>query len=188
MRRSTAVIAALLWAAAMRGPLRAQDGASGQAQAQAQTQAQAQVQVDGGSFAGGRQLEDQTRRAVIRDYLSAWKSLAEAFDRNQPGLLDADFVGTQRDRLAETVRQQAAAGVHVRYQPTAHRIHLLLYSPEGMSIELADDVDYEMRVFSQRRLIRTVPESARYIVILTPAELRWQVRLLQATSGQAASE
>ena len=65
--------------------------------------AQATLRVEPSNLKGPRPLQDQTRAAAIRDYLKSWQSFRAAFDQNRPELLDADFVGTAKDKLAETI-------------------------------------------------------------------------------------
>ena len=52
-------------------------------------------------------------------------------------ILDEDFVGTAKDKLANAIDEQAKAGVHTRYRDRSHHIQFLFYSPEGLSIELS---------------------------------------------------
>ncbi len=142
--------------------------------------AQPDVRVEPAQLQGPRQLEQQTQAAVVRDYLKAWQSLATALDRNDPELLGRDFVGAARDKLAGTVQQQAAVGIHTRYQDKTHDIQIVFYSPEGLSIELTDDVEYSVQILDHDKLQTTQQVRARYIVVLTPAEVRWRVRVFQA--------
>jgi hypothetical protein len=142
--------------------------------------AQATLRVEPSNLKGPRPLQDQTRAAAIRDYLKSWQSFRAAFDQNRPELLDADFVGTARDKLAETIQQQAAAGIHTKYEDRAHDLQIAFYSPEGSSIELTDKVDYDVQVLDHDKVTTTRQVSARYIVVLTPAEVRWRVRVFQA--------
>ena len=106
----------------------------------------------------------------------------EALEQDQPTLLDEDFIGTARDKLADAIDEQAKAGIQTRYQDRAHHIQFLFYSPEGLSIELIDDAEYDVQVLDHDKPVSTVPVSARYIVVLTPAEVRWKVRVMQADS------
>ena len=138
------------------------------------------VRVEPTHLQGPRELQEQTQSAVVRDYLAAWQTVSTALDRNDAGLLDRDFVGTARDKLAETVRQQAALGIHTRYVDTAHDIQIVFYSPEGLSIELTDNVQYEVQMLDHDKVQTTQQVRARYIVVLTPAEVRWRVRVFQA--------
>jgi hypothetical protein len=49
-----------------------------------------------------------------------------------------------------------------------------------MSIELTDKVVFDVQVVDQGKVITTQRESARYLVVLTPAEVRWRVRVFQS--------
>ncbi|MGA2907202.1 MAG: hypothetical protein ABSE36_05840 [Terracidiphilus sp.] len=144
--------------------------------------AQPEVTVDTSQLKGPRALEDQTKAAAIRDYLESWQGMNEAFEQDQPNLLDEDFIGTAREKLADAIDEQAKAGIQTRYQDRAHHIQFLFYSPEGLSIELIDDAEYDVQVLDHDKPVSTVPASARYIVVLTPAEVRWKVRVMQADS------
>lgn len=142
--------------------------------------AQADVRVEPTHLQGPRTLEEQTQAAVVRDYMQAWETLRTALDRNDAALLDKDFAGTAHDKLAETVQQQAALGIHTRYQDRSHDIKIVFYSPEGLSIELTDEVQYDVQMLDHDKVQTTQQVHARYIVVLTPAEVRWRVRVFQA--------
>ena len=142
--------------------------------------AQPDVRVSTASLNAPRPLNNETRDAAIRDYLQSWQSLSEALGQNRADLLDADFVGTARDRLASTIQDQAALCLSTRYLDRSHHIQVLFYSPEGLSIELADTVAYDVQVTDHGKQLTSQPESARYVVVLTPSEVRWRVRVLQA--------
>ena len=144
--------------------------------------AQPSVQVDASQVQGPRQLEDQTKTAAIRGYLNAWQSMSNALAENRVDILDADFVGAAKDKLTETIGEQVKLGIQTRYQDRAHHIQFVFYSPEGLSIELVDRVDYDVQVIEHGKPIATTPASARYIVVLTPAEVQWRVRVLQSDS------
>jgi hypothetical protein len=144
--------------------------------------AQPEVTVDTSQLKGPRPLEDQTKAAAIRDYLESWQGMDEALEQNQPNLLDEDFIGTAKDKLADAIDEQAKAGIQTRYQDRSHHIQFLFYSPEGLSIELIDDAEYDLQVLDHDKPVSTVPVSARYIVVLTPGEVRWKVRVMQADS------
>lgn len=141
--------------------------------------AQATVHVEPAQLDGPRVLAPQTAQAVVRDYLQSWKAMRAALEQNQSGLLDADFVGTAKDKLTKTVQEQAAAGIHTRYQDRNHDLQIIFYSPEGLSIEVMDRVDYEVQVFSGDKLLTSQPVQARYLVMMTPSEVRWKVRVMQ---------
>ena len=142
--------------------------------------AQPEVRIESSKLQGPRLLEEQTRAAAIRDYLKSWQSFRAALDQNRADLLNADFVGTAKDKLTETIQQQAALGIRTRYKDRAHDLQIVFYSPEGLSIELTDNVDYDVQVLDHDKVTTTQRVSARYVVVLTPAEVRWRVRVFQA--------
>lgn len=142
--------------------------------------AQAAVHIEKSHLDGPRALAPQTAQAVIRDYLQSWKAMRAALEQNQPGLLSADFVGTAKDKLIGTVHEQSAAGIRTRYRDRAHDLQIVFYSPEGLSIELTDTVDYDVQVFDHDKLLTSQPVHAHYLIMMTPSEVRWRVRVMQA--------
>jgi len=144
--------------------------------------AQVKVLVEPTNLQGPRLLQEQTRTAAIRNYLQAWQSLSAALEQNRAGLLDPSFVGTARDKLTETIQQQAAVGIRTRYQDRAHDIKIVFYSPEGLSLELTDNVEYDVQVLD-RDWVKTIQHiNTRYVIVLTPAEVQWKVRVFQTLS------
>ena len=128
---------------------------------------------------GPRPIEPQTQSSIIRDYLAAWKTLNRTMNENRPDLLDAYFVGQAKQELADTVRQQKNAEIHTKYEDTSHNIRVVFYSPEGLSIQLIDDVEYEMQVRSGDGTVGTNHVQTRYVAVLTPTESKWKVRIFQ---------
>lgn len=138
------------------------------------------VRVASPQLQGSRPLEKQTESSVIRNYLESWKSLQEALDQNQAGKLDRDFVGVARDKLGDTIEAQNRMGIHTRYQDLSHDLQIVFYSPEGLSIQMTDNVEYRQQIFEKDKVLATTVVRRRYLVVLTPSEVRWQVRILQA--------
>jgi hypothetical protein len=141
---------------------------------------QAAVRVEPMNLQEPRPLSDQSKAAVIRDYLQAWQGFHAALEQNRPELLEADFVGTAKDKLSETVQQQGKLAIQTRYQDRSHDLQIVFYSPDGMSVELTDKVLFDVQVVDHGKVITTQRESARYLVVLTPAEVRWRVRVFQS--------
>jgi hypothetical protein len=129
---------------------------------------------------GPRSLEKQTETGVIRDYLKAWRSMSDALDQNRTDLLEPDFIGTAKEKLTGTIREQAKLGIHTRYRDGAHDLQLVFYSPEGLSIQLVDTVEYDMEVLDRDKVLAAQHVRARYVAVLTPTEVRWKVRVFQA--------
>lgn len=141
---------------------------------------QGSVQVEPTTLQGPRPLAKQTETAVVRDYLQAWQSLSTALEQNRADLLNQDFVGAAKDKFAETIEEQAKLGIHTRYQERSHDIRIIFYSPEGLSIQLVDNIEYDVQLLDHEKVQTTQLVRARYVAVLTPAEVRWRVRVLQA--------
>lgn len=142
--------------------------------------AQPSVRVEPANLQGPRVLESQTSTGAIRDYLESWGAMRSALNENRADLLDRDFVGDAKEKLTDTIQQQSRMDIRTVYQDRAHDLQIVFYSPDGLSIELTDKVDYEVQLFAGNKLQATQLQHARYIVVLTPAEVRWRVRVLQA--------
>jgi hypothetical protein len=142
--------------------------------------AQATIHVEPENLKGPRELQEQTKAAIIRDYVRAWQGMNSALDQNRVDLLGADFVGTAKDKLTETIQEQAKSGIHTRYKDVSHDLQIVFYSPEGLSIELTDKVEYDVQVLDRDKVTATQRVNARYVVVMTPAEVRWRVRVFQA--------
>ncbi len=138
------------------------------------------VKLEPPQLGGSRPIEKSTETAALRDYLHAWDSLRAALGSNQAAALDPDFVGAARDKLAETVAEQTKAGTTAGYQAVSHDIRFVFYSPEGQALELADTVEYEQQVFAGGKPVARERVRSRYLVVLTPAEVRWRVRVFQS--------
>jgi len=140
------------------------------------------VRVEPGDLQGPRALNDQTREGVVRDYLQAWQSVSAALQQNRPELLDRDFVGTAKDKLTDTIHDQVTTGISTRYLDRSHDLQIVFYSPEGLSVQLVDNVEYEVQVLDHGKIQTTQTAHARYVVVMTPAEVRWRVRVFQGVS------
>jgi hypothetical protein len=138
------------------------------------------VRVEGTDAVGPRALEKQTAAAVTRDYLQAWRSLTAALDQNRAGLLDPSFVGIAKEKLAGTIREQSDLGIQTRYRDVAHDLRIVFYSPEGLSIQLLDTVEYDVQILDHKTVQATQHVRTRYVAVLTPTEVRWKVRVFQA--------
>jgi hypothetical protein len=128
---------------------------------------------------GPRSMESQTQSSVIRDYLLAWQTMDAALSQNRPDLLDAVFVGKAKEKLAETVHEQQSLGIETSYLPKSHDIKVVFYSPEGLSIQLLDEVEYDVNVRKGEQSLGSDHVRARYVAVLSPTETRWKVRVFQ---------
>jgi hypothetical protein len=140
------------------------------------------VHIQPPQLQGSRPLEKQTESSVVRNYLESWKSMEQALDQNQAATLDPDFIGVAKNKLAETIEEQTRIGIHTHYQDRSHNVQIVFYSLEGLSIEMTDDVEYEQQILDKDKVLATKIVRQRYVVVLTPSEVRWQVRILQTKS------
>jgi hypothetical protein len=131
---------------------------------------------------GPRTMEPQTQSSLVRDYLQAWQTMASAFQQNRPEMLDGSFVGAAKDQLLNTIRQQQKLGIQTLYRDQSHDLRVLFYSPEGLSIQILDRVEFEMEVLDNGKTIGKEHIRTNYMVILTPAESKWKVRVFQGGS------
>jgi hypothetical protein len=145
--------------------------------------AQAAVHIQSPDPNGTKSLRDQTAGAAIRNYLQAWESFRSAFDQNRVDLLDRDFIGTARDKLADTLEQQKILGIRTSYRDRSHNIQIVFASPEGLSIELIDDVEYDVQLIDHDKPGAMQHVTTRYVAVMTPTETSWRVRVFQAFPG-----
>jgi hypothetical protein len=141
---------------------------------------QPSVRVEPVDPSSPRTPEDQTQQAVVRDYLLAWQTLGNALQSNRPDLLDAAFAGIAKDKLADTIAEQEKLGLQTHYVDRSHDLKLVFYSPEGLSIQLLDTVEYDVEVRDHDKLVGTRHVRTRYVAVLSPTEVRWKVRIFQA--------
>jgi hypothetical protein len=137
------------------------------------------IRVESMNLQGPRALNEQTRTTIIRNYLEAWQSVSAALQQNRVDLLGRDFVGIAKDKLTDTIHDQVTMGISTRYLDRSHDLQIVFYSPEGLSIQLVDNVEYEVQVIDHGKTLATQKAHARYVVVMTPAEVRWRVRVFQ---------
>lgn len=142
--------------------------------------AQADVHVMPPDPSGTQVLQQATAAAAVRNYLQAWEGFRTAFEQNQSSLLDRDFIGAAKDKLVQTIQQQSALGIRTIYQDRSHEIQIVFYSPDGLSLELVDDVAYDVQVIDHEKQSGTEHVKARYVAVMTPTETKWRVRVFQA--------
>ena len=131
---------------------------------------------------GPRDMEDLTARSIERSYSTAWAELSDALDQNKPSLLDAHFTGFARDGFAQRIADQKKLGLHTRFVDRGHKATAVLYPADGLSIQLRDEAHFELQVYDGDKLLSAQDVTRHYIVVLTPAETSWKVRILQAVT------
>jgi hypothetical protein len=79
----------------------------------------------------------------------------------------------------ERVKQQAQSGLKTRIVDHGHKVDAVFYSPDGSSIELKDTATLETQVLDGDTVIHSDQAQVHYYAIMTGAEDRWKVRVLE---------
>lgn len=143
------------------------------------------------SQATPREVEEQTAESIVRDYGNAWKNLAQALEKNQADVLAASFVGIARDQLAGAIAGQASSGLSRKLVDHGHQLHVVFYPVEGSAMQLRDTAQLEVQYLENGKVIHSERLTSNYLVLMTPGENSWKVRILQelpsGTAQQAAN-
>ena len=131
--------------------------------------------------AGPRELQDTTRASITKAYARAWEVMAQALGSNSAAKLDSAFIGTAREDLGRRIAGQKKNGLTTRVVDRGHKVDVLFYSPEGMSMQLRDTAQVEVQVLDGDHVVHSDTATRHYIVIMTPTEVTWKVRVLQQT-------
>ncbi len=141
---------------------------------------QSSLRVEPVKLTGPRELQEQTKDGSDSGLSGSMEEFQCSPESKPDGSFGRGFCGIAKDKLKETIKQQSALGLHTHYQDVSHDLQIVFYSPEGLSIEMTDKVEYDMQVFDHDKNLATQHVSARYVVVLTPSEVKWRVRVFQA--------
>lgn len=130
-----------------------------------------------------REVEDTTQEAIVRDYASAWKVLEQTLGNNGDSGLALNFAGTALDQLQSRLDSQRKSNVRTRYVDRGHKLEAVFYSPEGSAMQLHDTAQVEIQTYDGGTLLSSQPVTLHYVVLMTTAEDRWKVRLLEGVPG-----
>lgn len=137
-----------------------------------------EVRLDA-SKAGPREVEEQTQASIVRDYGKAWQGLEQSLEQNRADLLSGSFVGYALEGWGQTVKAQKSAGLSRRYVDHGHHIEVSFYSSDGSAMQLRDTAQLEVQYLDSGKVTHSETMTARYLVLMTPAENSWKVRILQ---------
>jgi hypothetical protein len=138
--------------------------------------------------AAPRAMEDTTAVAIQRDYAHAWRSLVSALEANRADLLDENFTGGARQQWQDAIHAQQRNGLSRRIIDHGHQMRVTFYSPDGSAVEAVDAADLEIEYREGDKLLSSERIQARYLVLLTPAENSWKLRILQQVPQDASSK
>jgi len=130
--------------------------------------------------AAPREVEDNTEQSVLRDYTAAWKGLSAALANNSLAPLNENFTGFALDKLTQRVKDQKKNGLTTRIIDHGHKVEAVFYSPDGSAIELKDTASLETQVLDGGSVIHSDQAQMHYYAVLTGAEDRWKVRVLES--------
>ena len=130
---------------------------------------------------GPRAIEELTSKTIVRDYANAWKTMAEALDKNRPDLLDGYFTGFAKDKLVQLIARQKQTGVRITYDDHGHKLDVFFYSPSGDAMQLRDRAQLGIAVRDGNKVIHNEQTRMQYLVLMTPGADRWLVRDLVST-------
>ena len=128
---------------------------------------------------GPRQLEPTLEESIARDYAKAWQTLSAALEARDPALLDQYWAGVAHDKFERLVEDEKR-GIEVRYRDQSHQLQAMFYPADGAALVLCDTAQLEVQVFSSGKLIHSESFSEKYMVLMTPAQDRWLVRVLDS--------
>jgi hypothetical protein len=136
------------------------------------------------SKAAPRQLEDTTEQAIARDYGAAWLAIERALESNSTAPLNENFTGFALEKFSQRVKDQKENGLSTRIIDRGHNVDAIFYSPDGSAIQLKDTATLETQVLDNGKVIHSEQGQVHYWAIMTGAEDRWKVRILQSDTRE----
>jgi hypothetical protein len=110
--------------------------------------------------------------------------MAAALENNNAGALNDSFIGFAQDQLTQRIKGQQQAGLRTRIVDHGHQVDTVFYSTEGAAIELRDTASIETQVLEGDTVLHSERAQLLYYVIMTGAEDRWKVRVMESAPQQ----
>lgn len=129
-----------------------------------------------------REVEDVTQTAIVRDYTLAWQAISTALANNTLQPLNENFAGFALDKFTQRVKDQKQNGLTTRIIDHGHKVDAIFYSQDGAAIELKDTASIETQVLDGGTVIHSDQAQIHYYAVMTGAEDRWKVRVLESTA------
>ena len=129
-----------------------------------------------------REVEEVTQNAILRDYTLAWQGISTALANNTLQPLNENFSGFALDKLTQRVKDQKQNGLSTRIIDRGHKVEAVFYSPDGSAVELKDTASIETQVLDGGTVIHSDQAQIQYYAVMTGAEDRWKVRVLQSSA------
>jgi hypothetical protein len=129
-----------------------------------------------------REVEDVTQTAIVRDYTLAWQAISTSLANNTLQPLNENFAGFALDKFTQRVKEQKQNGLKTRIIDHGHKVDAIFYSPDGAAIELKDTASIETQILDGGTVIHSDQAQIHYYAVMTGAEDRWKVRVLESTA------
>jgi hypothetical protein len=129
-----------------------------------------------------REVEDVTQNAIVRDYTLAWQAIGTSLANNTLQPLNDNFAGFALDKFTQRVKDQKQNGLKTRIIDHGHKVDAIFYSPDGAAIELKDTASIETQILDGSTVIHSDQAQIHYYAVMTGAEDRWKVRVLESTA------
>lgn len=129
-----------------------------------------------------REVEDVTQNAIVRDYTLAWQAIGTSLANNTLQPLNDNFAGFALDKLTQRVKDQKQNGLTTRIIDHGHKVDAIFYSQDGAAIELRDTASIETQVLDGSTVIHSDQAQIQYYAVMTGAEDRWKVRVLESSA------
>ena len=133
--------------------------------------------------AAPREVNETVAQAIARDYSGAWQALAAALADNNAAALNDNFVGFSQDKLVRRIQDQQKAGLRTRIVDRGHKVKAIFFSTEGATIEFEDTATLETQILDGGKVLQSERAQLHFWVIMTGAEDRWKVRVLESAPG-----
>ena len=124
-----------------------------------------------------REVEDVTQKAILRDYTLAWQAISTSLANNATQPLNENLAGFALEKFTQRVKDQKEHGLHTRIIDHGHKVEAIFY--DGAAIELKDTASIETQVLDGGTVIHSDQAQIRYYAVMTGAEDRWKLRVLQ---------
>src|SRR5262249_51645940 len=98
--------------------------------------------------------------------------------------LNENFSGFALDKLTQRVKDQKLQGLSTRIIDRGHKVDAIFYSQDGAAIELRDTASIETQILDGGKVIHSDTAQVQYYAVMTGAEDRWKVRVLQSTDSR----
>jgi hypothetical protein len=127
-----------------------------------------------------REVENVTEKAILRDYTLAWQAISTSLASNTIQPLNENLAGFALDKFTQRVKDQKEQGLHTRIIDHGHKVEAIFY--DGAAIELKDTATIETQVLDGETVIHSDQAQIRYYAVMTGAEDRWKLRVLESAS------